>query len=225
MHSKYCAVSDWLQSPGLFFINNWRLPYLEDGSNVPSIRCCIWLETRLIDGIFTWKRGCWGNSEQKKRWRLFEDEIAELLTVTERKKCKITQEILLIAQWMLSTFWLVSRGKKSVYILKPCLGIGQRFEESLRGGKLVKNFRVFLVNNKTFIELGSLEEWCLSRRFLSTESVTSSVICISLHIILSLIVGNKRSPQPILGQRHSINFVGRFFPDVSAFFRCPCCTK
>ena len=30
IHSKYFALSDWLQSPVLFFITNWRLQYLED---------------------------------------------------------------------------------------------------------------------------------------------------------------------------------------------------
>ena len=35
--SKYFAVSDWLQSPGWFFMTNWWLPYLADASNVPSI--------------------------------------------------------------------------------------------------------------------------------------------------------------------------------------------
>ena len=41
--------------------SNWCLPYLEDASNIPSIRWYISLKTRLIDGIFDWKRGCMGN--------------------------------------------------------------------------------------------------------------------------------------------------------------------
>ena len=38
IHSKYFAVSNWLQYPFKFFITNWRLPYLEDASNIPLIR-------------------------------------------------------------------------------------------------------------------------------------------------------------------------------------------
>ena len=34
IHSKYFAFSDWLQSPELFFITNWRLQYLEDADSM-----------------------------------------------------------------------------------------------------------------------------------------------------------------------------------------------
>ena len=47
-HSKYFADSDWLQSPGLFFITNCRLPYLEATNNLPSIRWYICLKTWLF---------------------------------------------------------------------------------------------------------------------------------------------------------------------------------
>ena len=30
------------------FMNNSRLPYLEDASNIPSIHWYVWLETRLL---------------------------------------------------------------------------------------------------------------------------------------------------------------------------------
>ena len=65
IHSKYFVVTGWLQSSGEFVITDGRLPYLEEASNIPSIRRYIWLETRLIDGIFAWKRGCLGKSELK----------------------------------------------------------------------------------------------------------------------------------------------------------------
>ena len=39
------------------------LPYLEDSRSMPPVRCYICLETRMIDGIFAWKRGCLGNSD------------------------------------------------------------------------------------------------------------------------------------------------------------------
>ena len=39
--------------------------------------------------------------------------------------------------------------------MKPCREIGQRFEESLREGKLVYNkLEIFLMTNKTIIESG-----------------------------------------------------------------------
>ena len=66
IHSKYFDVSDWLQCPGQFSITNWRLPYLEDVINLPSIRWYILSETRLLGSILTWKRGCLGNRELKK---------------------------------------------------------------------------------------------------------------------------------------------------------------
>ena len=93
---------------------NWCLPYLDDASNIPSIRWYISLETRLIHGIFDWKRGRIGNRpsiklsstrgrlaiihEWTKKWRsrLSEDEVAEFLTKTARDKCKNTQNISLV---------------------------------------------------------------------------------------------------------------------------------
>ena len=38
------------------------------------------------------------------------------------------------------------------------------------------------------------------------------------------IAGDKRSLQIILGQRYSINRISRFFPKLSTFLGCPCCT-
>ena len=48
----------------------------------------------------------------------------------------------------------ICKKQKSVYILKPSWKINQSFEESLRGGKLVKNLEIFWMNNKTIIEFG-----------------------------------------------------------------------
>ena len=39
-----------------------------------------------------------------------------------------------------------------------------------------------------------------------------------------IIAGDKRSPRPIFGHRHSFNCIVRFFPNLSTFLRCPCCT-
>ena len=48
---------------------------------------------------------------------------------------------------------LINRLKRTcVYILKLCPKIGRSLKESLRGGKLVKNVKIFWINNKTIIE-------------------------------------------------------------------------
>ena len=85
-------------------------------------RWYICLETRLLRQKWT------------EKWlsRLFEDGIAELLTYTEWKKCKNTQNILLDGFYLLFEEYL--QDKTSVYILKLCGEIGQSFEESLWGG-------------------------------------------------------------------------------------------
>ena len=52
-----------------------------------------------------------------------------------------------------------TRKKTSVYILKPYREIGQSLEESLRGGKLVKDLEIFWMNNKIIIEFGFRMMW------------------------------------------------------------------
>ena len=107
-----------------------------------------WLETRLIDGIFDWKRVYMGNSQDHRpKWRslLPEDEIDEFLTKTERKKCKSTQNVLL-DEWD-QRFWEVS-ARYSMCLYPPSYPetaprSGPKLSTnvaSLRGGKLVKNF-------------------------------------------------------------------------------------
>ena len=46
----------------------------------------------------------------------------------------------------------------------------------------------------------------------------------SLSSMLEVIAGGKRSLPPILGQRHSSNCIARFFPILSTFLKCLCCT-
>ena len=43
------------------------IPYLKDASNIPSIWWYIWLETRLINGIFDWKWGYMDNRQSINR--------------------------------------------------------------------------------------------------------------------------------------------------------------
>ena len=117
----------------------------------------MWTIYHRFGGIFYWKRSCLGKSEIKKwRSRLFEDEIAEPLTWAEWKKCKNMQNTFL--DWFYLLFVEYLRDITSVCILKPCREIGQSFEEGLRGGKRVKNWEIFWMNNKT-IEFGCLTMW------------------------------------------------------------------
>ena len=81
---------------------------------------------------------------------LFKDEIAELLILTEFKKCNNTQNILLDEFYL--HFEENLQEKTSVYIM--CRETGQSFEESLRGSKHVKNLEIFWMNIKTVIEFG-----------------------------------------------------------------------
>ena len=63
------------------------------------------------------------NSELKKwRSRLSDDEIAEYLTKTERKKCKYKQNILL------DGFYLKKKNPVCLYPEARCRGTGQNFE-------------------------------------------------------------------------------------------------
>ena len=49
----------------------------------------------------------------------------------------------------------INRLKRTcVYILKLCPKIGRSLKGSLQGGKLVKNLKIFWMNNKTIIEFG-----------------------------------------------------------------------
>ena len=66
------------------------------------------------------------------------------------------QELQNITALLLDIFflWGVSSNNTPVYILKPFREIGQSFEVSLRGGKLVKNLEIFRMNNEIIIEFG-----------------------------------------------------------------------
>ena len=57
IHSKYFAVSDWLQSSDLFVITNYSFYYIWKMQAIYHDR---------FDGTIEWKRGCLGNSELKK---------------------------------------------------------------------------------------------------------------------------------------------------------------
>ena len=91
--------------------------------------------------------------------------------------------------------------KEKQLLLKPCREIGQRFEESLRGGNLVQKLVIFRMNNKTIIGFGfrrmrtitQILEDVIHLRY-QPHWTTSSSICIFLHILLSLVQYSQRSP-------------------------------
>ena len=70
--------------------------------------------------------------------RLSEGEIAKFLT-------NWTEEIR-------KNVRSVCKGKLRVISWKPCRGIGQSFEESLREGKLVKRLEIFWMNDNAIID-------------------------------------------------------------------------
>ena len=110
---------------------------VEVASSIPSIRWYICLETRLIDGIFAWKRDCLGNQWSKKwRSRLSEDELAEFL-----KKCKNTQNILLDRSYLLFEEYL--QKKKNIFLYLETV--------PRNGPKFWKNLETFWMNNITVI--------------------------------------------------------------------------
>ena len=86
-------------------------------------------------------------------------------------KTTYTQNTLLDGYYLLFEVYL--QDKTSVYILKPCREIGQSFEEGLRGGKRVKNWEIFWMNNKT------IEFCCRTMRRIMQISVVN--ILLDLH--------------------------------------------
>ena len=99
-----------------------------------------------------------------------------------------------IAGWKLSTFWGVSTREN--ICLYPCEIVPNEWslEECLQEGKLVKNLEIFWMNNKRIIEFGFCTMWKsmqisedVIHLGLQPRWITSSLICIILHILLSLI--------------------------------------
>ena len=137
-----------------------------------------------IDGIFDWKRGRM-HGQQTFDQRDFPAHRRSCLFTTVRRRdnwisdwdwTEGKQEYAKhITQYMLSTFWGVS-AKKTLCLYPETVPkkIGQSLEEiSLRGGKLVKNFIIFWMNNKTIIEFGFRMMWrivlCRSRWITSSS--------------------------------------------------------
>ena len=113
---SFCRSSEAMLLSICFFFFFWPGPNLEDASKIPSIRQYICWQTRLIDGIFAWKRGCLASFQELRQSCLFTSELQKMAsTVIRRRNSWIsedwTEEIKEntknIAPWMLSTF---SRG-------------------------------------------------------------------------------------------------------------------
>ena len=94
--------------------------------------------------------------------------------------------------WFCPHFKEYQREKTFTYILKPCLEIGQSFEESLREGKLVKSLEIFesiikLYDYQIRLPYNVKNYADLEGGWYPPRSITSSSICIILHILHGLI--------------------------------------
>ena len=122
--------------PSLIFRPNWgpkgRKKKLGDHPPPPTfpyLRVWMTAPPRLSQGL-----------DPALKWhsRLSEGEIGKFLT-------KWTEEIR-------KNVRSVCKGKLRVISWKPCRGIGQSFEESLREGKLVKSLEIFRMNDNAIID-------------------------------------------------------------------------
>ena len=126
-------------------------------SNIQSMRWYILLETRLIDDIIDWKRGCLGKSELKNGVHGYSKtkKLNFWLTLNGRnlriRKPFCSMDLILFEEYL--------QDKTSVYILKACREIGQSFEESPQGGKPVKNLEILWMKYKTIMEFGCRTMW------------------------------------------------------------------
>ena len=111
--------------------------------------------------------------------------------ITERKKCKNTQSILINECDQLPHKCL--QEKTSVYILIPRREINQCVEKSLRGGTVCKLVDNSWMNNKAIIKFDFQMMWRImqiSRDVIHLGlqpwwMITSSSICIIVHILLT----------------------------------------
>ena len=85
-------------------------------------------------------------SLKKKVSRLSEDEKAELLTNTERKKCRNTQNISHYVVYVIG--FLSYLQEKLTSAVKPCQEVGKTVWK--RRSKLAENFKIFYLNILNF---------------------------------------------------------------------------
>ena len=76
----------------------------------------------------------------------FEDEIAEVFTKTEWKKCK-QEYVLLDGRYLLFEGNLQDKTLFIFWKRAEKIEIGQSFEESIRGSRHVENLEIFWKNN------------------------------------------------------------------------------
>ena len=139
----------------------------------------------LFDGIFDWKRGCLGK-RGLKRWRLelFEDEIADLLNwMEEIQECAVH-----IARWILSSSLGSICKKKQLFTSWNRAGNRPKFWKKSARTKHIKNWQIFWTNNncRTMWRILQISENVIHLGF-QPRLITSSSICIILHILLNLI--------------------------------------
>ena len=97
------------------------------------------------------------NWKKPRRLRLFEDETAEFLLFAERKNICLYPE--------------------------TCREIGEKIEESLRGGKIVKSFQIFWMHNYWIWFSYDVKNYA----FASVDNSLFDKRCIIIHFVLSLI--------------------------------------
>ena len=158
------------------------LAYLKDAINIPSVRWYFhWLETRLTDGLFAWKKGSLGDGELNNCIHNYSK------TKTERKKCKKMQTILHGGCYLLFEGYLQEKKYRFLSWVRPCRRIGLSFEESHGEVRLLRTRKIFekQLLNSTIVWC---KELCWFRRLLLIHlGWSSSLIWTIIHIIPSFI--------------------------------------
>ena len=91
IHPKCSTVSHLLLSPGIFFITIWRLPYLEDESNIPSIR-----RYRAVHISRNEQKNLKSFNErsQSRKWNIIED--SKTYNLSKSQVCAVHHLLLLL---------------------------------------------------------------------------------------------------------------------------------
>ena len=111
IHPKCSPVSHLLLSPGLFFITIWRLPYLEDESNIPSIR-----RYRAVHISRNEQKNLKSFNErsQSRKWNIIED--SKTYNLSKSQVCAVHHLLLLLFFFPQK----VSRNFVKLFMETPC---------------------------------------------------------------------------------------------------------
>ena len=111
IHPKCSTVSHLLLSPGIFFITIWRLPYLEDESNIPSIR-----RYRAVHMSRNEQKNLKSFNErsQSRKWNIIED--SKTYNLSKSQVCAVHHLLLLLLFFPQK----VSRNFVKLFMETPC---------------------------------------------------------------------------------------------------------